>query len=431
MGKYDRLIKTNQTQAAYEREKLEQAKNGFEELSQDAQKTADLYANAEEALADIDAKFEEVTKLGKDDITFLFFAVALQCARQYLLTNFKERKSDKEAAKETKGHGEEHSKRKRGEWYLPNPEEIVLNPVPYDANRQIKSSKGALKGAGKMGHRLVLGHDPILGWVFGTANIATSTITNWEFKTYHVKTHLGNVGRGKAHFDTISIPVNTEEMLDVAQNRFFHEGKDGIVVLSASLMKEWIHLKSDIGTKNSLPFPVISTFSTELANKFADYGFDMFNIATVGKQASMAETINLIIGILHGMYCYYIRYPQDEDASLPDALAITHRENVLTELELSKVKTRKILMWSNVIASASNLLIVAGTQVAGVYAGDPELMKKGLSYMDVGGYLVTLYRLISDTAFIRKIKAEFLEKEWQNMVLGDEYQYLKEGIENE
>ena len=43
-------------------------------------------------------------------------------------------------------------------------------------------------------------------------------------------------------------------------------------------LKEAIHLKSDIGTANSLPIPVISVFSPELASSLANYGFDMANI---------------------------------------------------------------------------------------------------------------------------------------------------------
>ena len=46
--------------------------------------------------------------------------------------------------------------------------------------------------------------------------------------------------------------------------------------------------------------------------------------------------------------------------------------------------------------------------------------------MDIGGIAVTMHRLISDTQFIRQVKSEFLEKEWQNAVLGEEYSFLEE-----
>lgn len=41
-----------------------------------------------EILEDIDRDFEEKTKLSKQDVSILFFAVALQVARQYLLKNY-------------------------------------------------------------------------------------------------------------------------------------------------------------------------------------------------------------------------------------------------------------------------------------------------------------------------------------------------------
>jgi hypothetical protein len=56
------------------------------------------------------------------------------------------------------------------------------------------------------------------------------------------------------------------------------------------------------------------------------------------------------------------------------------------------------------------------------YLGNESAWK----YLDIGGIVVTMHRLISDTQFIRQVKSEFLEKEWQNAVLGDEYSFLEE-----
>ena len=428
MSKYDKAIKKHTERSEETKRHVEEMSSALSEMALDAQTTATIYEHPEIVLDDIDRRFEEATGLGKDDVAFLLFAVALQCLRQYLLTNFKERLSDKESAKKTKGHGEEHSARKRGEWYLPSCAEILANPVPYDANRHIKSSENALKGNGKLGHRLVLGHDPVLGWVFGTSNIATSTLTTREFLTYHVKTHSGNIGHGKtAKVDVISVPVDTVEMLEIAFDRFFSKGFEGVTILATSLRKEWVHLRSDINTKNSLPFPILSTISPDMANTFAEYGLDMCNIATVTKQAVYAEGINLIIAILHGMYCYYMKYP-DSGANLKDQVCFTHKPECLTELELSKVKTRKILLWSNVIASGSNILAVAGLEIAKAN-GAP--IKGGTQYIDIGGYAVTLHRLIYDTEFINQIKEEFLEKEWYNAVVGEEYSFITEGSNDE
>ena len=49
-----------------------------------------------------------------------------------------------------------------------------------------------------------------------------------------------------------SDPVETPKMLDTAFERFFQSGKEGVTVLSTSQIKEWVHLKSDVNTPNSL-----------------------------------------------------------------------------------------------------------------------------------------------------------------------------------
>lgn len=154
---------------------------------------------------EINGEFACVTKLTKLDISFLFLATALQCCRQYLLTNFKERLNDQDAADETpmKDKFDPHDLKKRKEkgleerhhkLYNPSLDEIILHPVPFDANH---GSNGKLKGYGKFGHRgATIGHDPILGWIFGTANIATSTLTTWDFLSYHISSKSGKGGGG-------------------------------------------------------------------------------------------------------------------------------------------------------------------------------------------------------------------------------------------
>lgn len=69
-------------------------------------------------------------------------------ARQTFFTKFQDRLSDQEAAAKTLGHGEEHSDRKHN-LYNPTLEQIMSNPVPFDAN---VGSDGKLKDGGKLGH---------------------------------------------------------------------------------------------------------------------------------------------------------------------------------------------------------------------------------------------------------------------------------------
>jgi hypothetical protein len=166
-----------------------------------------------------------------------------------------------------------------------------------------------------------------------------------------------------------------------------------------------MHLKSDVISKVSLPVPIITTISPDIAKKIAKYGFDVANIKTVSKQVVYAGLINTIIAILHRLMYDY---------------------NGAGNLSYYEVRTRKILSYSNLIASASNLLVIAIMGTVGVVTKNPKTVKKALSYLDIGGLLVTIYRLITDTKFISQIKQEFLEKEFYNVIMGDGFDFLEE-----
>ena len=307
----------------------------------------------------------------------MFFATALQCIRQYVLTKFPERMDDKTAAQNAWGHFEEHSNRHH-RYYNPSLDEIITNPVPFDANI---GANGALTGGGRMGHRVTaIGHDPLLGYVFGTANIATATLTNHLLQSFHIATgERGDYFRN--HASTSLVLLRTKEKL-------FNEGLEGKKKVAASLIKEAIHLKSDIGTKHSLPVPVVSVVDAKLASELAERGLDMLNIVTVGKQAAFAGMINMLIAMLHDL-CY--------DGSVCDR-------------KLYSVKTRKILMYSNTIATVSNVIVTALL----AYAGSEEAVKN----FDLGGFAVTLYRIVTDRKYIKEIKQEFLANEFYNIVMG-------------
>jgi hypothetical protein len=333
-------------------------------------RVANYVHNAKQKLKDLSAEFERQTGLTKIDIKFLFAATALQCVRQYVLTGFPERLDDQTAANRTKGHTKEHSNRYH-RWYNPSLGEIMTNPVPFDA--MYGSPDFGLGLSGITHRKKTLGHDPILGWIFGTANIATSTLTMNNLASFHVKTDMA------FKRDKLANYARTPLVFYYTKEKLFNNGIDGKRIIAASLIKEAVHLKSDIYTKESLPFPIVPVFSQELANTLASYGFDMANIFTVGKQASYAILINSWIGMLHYMM---------------------HDFNKGESRKLYEVRTRKILSYSNYIASSSNLLIVT----IGAAFGSAAAFRK----LDIGGFIVTLYRLINDSAFIQKIKEEFV-----------------------
>ena len=373
-------------------------------LIDESERVANVAQHSREINRDLEQEFQQATGLDKTDIAFLFFATALQCVRQYLLTPFTQRTDDKTAAKAVKGDDEEHSDRS-GTLYNPSLLEICTNPVPFDAINKsaLLKSEGAKPLSGDRNHRYVtLGHDPVLGFVYGTANIVTSTLTTWENISYHVKTEMKR--------DTIAGLADTREVFSHTFDKLLNQGIDGKILVTTSLIKEYTHLRSDIGSTLSLPFPCVMRISPKLARKLAEYGVDMGNMVNIMKQAVMAQAINMLIMMLHGM-CFYLQTDQADEL-----LTITSYRNISThksakdlQLDLHKVKTRKILMYSNMIASSSNVLYVT--------------FKKDLSKLDVGGIAVTIYRLISDTRFIREIKAEFIQQRWHELIQGDESLY--------
>lgn len=359
---------------------LEQAQKIIDESA----RVANVAAHSEQILAGIDQQFEQCTGLNKLDVSFLFVAVALQITRQYFITNFPERLDDQASAKNTSGHTEEHSNRVH-RYYNPSLNEIITNPVPFDANI---GANGALAGGGHMGHRITaLGHDPILGLFVGTANIVTSTLTNKNLQSYHIYTNEG----GRDYFRS---NANTGTIFSKTGDKLLKQGLDGKTRVGASLIKEIIHLRSDIYTKKSLPLPFISVINADLAADLAARGLDMANVITVGKQATYSILINTIIAMIHGLF---------------------YDESVNVNRKLYEVKTRKILSYSNLIATSSNLLYVGGNMLLG--------NENALKNLDIGGLLVTIYRVATDAHTIRKIKSEFLEKEFFAQIRGTEYDF--------
>ncbi len=234
-------------------EKIDNNLSEMNDIYEETNRVKTVAENTRVILDDLDKQFCEKTGLNSEEVALMFFAVGLQIARQYLLTKFPKRLSDKEAAKKVKGKKEEHSNRKH-RYYNPSLEEIASNPVPFDANI---GSNGNLKGGGKMGHRVTtLGHDPILGLIFGTANIATSTLTTSSFLSFHIYTENKR--------DYFKSKASTYKVLETTMNKILYQGMEGKKIIFWSFWKEIKHLQSDTYTKNSLPIPFISAVTLQL-----------------------------------------------------------------------------------------------------------------------------------------------------------------------
>ena len=154
-------------------------------------------------------------------------------------------------------------------------------------------------------------------------------------------------------------------------------------------------MKTDLHTKNSLAVPFIASVDPQMAAALADYGIDCANIVDVGKQAALASVINYLIAMLHG------------------TLWLVNQEE---DKELYQVRTHKILMYSNLIATTSNVVAVAVAEGVAVQTGNEKLGTEVLRYFDVGGLLVTLNRIATDSKFIYEVEREFMARQWYDYV---------------
>ena len=315
---------------------------------------AEAYARAKE----IDREFEKKTGLRKHDFAFLGIAIALQCARQYVLDPWLKKRRQNASIYDEKGRKE---KAEAG-WYFVDTDRILINRVPFDVQQYGTNStiQGFLKGGD---HRsMTLGHDPVLGWIFGTANIMTSTVTRRDFTSAHVKC-IGNTNKVYALADTGTV-------FEKVIKRVSEKGMDGKIALGSAIVREFIHLKSDIYTKKGLPLPGVGAISPDLSNKIAKYGIDT---ADVGVEATLSCLINAMIGMVHRLFF----------------------DGTKDEEQLYEVRTRKIILYSNLIASTSNVIA--------------SVLTERYDLLDIGGILVTIARLITDVRFICKVKDEFVQ----------------------
>ena len=324
----------------------------------------------------------------KKDLSFLMVATALQTARWLIIQSIcgdlgqtidkdarldHNDKSIKESVKESnksfqkhfENHGHRESIKNYKSW-----EQIVFSSAPYDTAVGSAAFGENLEGGY---HRYkTLGHDPILGWIFGTANFITDTCTLSNFNSYRISRV------GTPHF---SEPTN----LGTIFYEVFDSTKEDWLRLPAGIFAEFVHLKSDVFTKLGLPVPVLETFSESLAGDLYKSQYDSLcllkDLAIVGNQAAWSILINMIISLVHGLL-----YNPEKDG----------------DRKLYEVRTRKILCISNALASAGNIAYAVGT----------EDWRK----LDVGGIMVTLYRLFTDARFISRIKKQFIEGEMDKVL---------------
>jgi len=416
------------------KENSEAVLDNMQIIADESTRVAEVAHDSRRILQELDDEFERQTGLDKKDFAYLFFATALQVARIVLINQLttieNAGKSELEESLKRKqkkilskfDNGEQNH---AADFYAPLNQIVLIPGVPYDATQYESEKYGIFDGAN---HRFAtVGHDPLLGLVFGTANILTNTITSVDkslmgfgrkghvprdipigkpiIKSNHVryteKSKDKIVGRGlERHKETtlsFSTPkigeyCSTLQVLKSSADRI----QDDASSVVAAVLKQIIHIGTDLYTPCGIQFPganiVFSNDLVEMMTKYVSTG----DIIKIGASSGLAALINLIIGTLHGL---------------------TYDDTRYDSRDVFAVKTRKILMWSNTIATGSNLIWVG----ANVAAGDKTQVKN----LDIGGLLITMHRLIHDPEFIRKVKEEFVFGKFNKLIQGEPLQ-LKE-----
>lgn len=371
--------------------------HNVELIANESYRVANIAHNSKQILDDLDLEFERQTGLKGVDIAFLFVATALQCARIYLINNLtKVEKAGQGNRNEEWLHDLQNKILKKldngmiqnaGNFYAPLNQIITGRGVPYDATGYLSENFNLFKGAN---HRFAtLGHDPVLGLIFGTANILTNTITCVKtpiITTNHV------IYDSQLKNPRIGIFAPTVVTLQKAAERL--DGDISSVI--AAIIKQIIHIGTDMFTPCGIQLPganlVLSNTNVELLTKYISTG----DALKMGASAGFSRLINTIISTLH---------------------MLMYDDKIYASRDVYNTKTRKIIMYSNLIASTSNVIWVGGNMLAGD--------KSAIKDLDIGGLIVTIQRLITDTAFIRQVKEEFVFGGFNKMIQGEGLQLME------
>ena len=181
--------------------------------------------------------------------------------------------------------------------------------------------------------------------------------------------------------------AGTIEMLIKSTQRIGEEPE----AAAAALIKQLIHIGTDLYTPCGIQLPFANIILNKShADKLSRY-VSTGDVLKVGAQAGLTLFINWLIAALHGSSLIFNE--EDEDFSM----------------ETYQIRTKKILLISDAIATSSSVIQAAIT--------------KNPKCLDLGGAAVLIYRLFTDTRFITKVKEDYI-----NTGLNSIYEERAKGI---
>lgn len=369
----------------------------------------------------IEDEFKKQTGLNKTDAIFIIVAVALQMTRQFLQpsVNFdafkdkedrdshdktandaKESVYDKDKANDLKSEAEKDNT-KGSRYYHASVQEIAdIAHVPYDVINGTKKYDVKLSGTN---HRAkTLGHDPWLGYLFGTCNILTNTMSLGKdnaFRTLHI-------GKDKMGRSAAIAEADQTKMFAYAANRY----KESKATIGLAVIKQAYHIKSDEYSKEGLSLPFLQLLlDSDIIQELCESGIDYAKLdflGTVTVQTMFAEVINYVISVAHRIAIICECNKNNNEKITKEQLLHSIKKNA----SLNEVRTRKVIIISECIASSVNAIVIGGIEIAAAYTDNEKLAEKALKKLDIGGYISTVIHLFSDIRFITKIKKDFIAK---------------------
>lgn len=363
---------------------IEKSEKMVRHWEREGERIYDVLDNPDRIIEELSNEFREQTTLREKDMALLFLATSLQVLRITLINNVTRiEKAGKGNRNEEMLHNFQSNVFEKinknvmpfpeNEYYAAKSHILTRYNVPYDATAFVDERFQMFKGAN---HRFAtLGHDPILGLLFGTANIMTNTITCVNKSETIGSLIFPTITTNHVIYDEkyknpkIGVYGSTKIMLDKAMQRSLEDPS----VLVISLLKQLIHIGTDLYTPCGIQIPaanlVLSNTNVEKLTRYISTG----DILKIGVSGEISSLINKMIEILH---------------------LLTYKGETNISKEVFSVRTKKIVIYSNVIASQSNIIY--------------SLLMKDLKLLDIGGLIVTINRIAKDRELIQKIQDEFI-----------------------
>ncbi len=408
---------------------LSNAVNQLESVGNKSLIIGDRFNNIGELLTDIDREFSKVTGIvNKKDLSLLFVATGLLCAKWLIMGQFmpldfdfsyknQEKVTDKEGKlledekrRDDKKYGKDKitdDVKKQAEKDYSEDEhrtvlQILFRPVPYDAQAMITGGNltdprfkpnGVLNSTNHRAYSL--GHDQMLGWIFGTIGIMTRSMT-LNFPTLDTFKIMEKGILISERCDLFSKINEAYEIFRIEPERLY-----------AAVFKQGLHFLSDKFTATGLPLPLLG------AEDYLDrlqQGWDpVAHANSVAKLSKILGTVAKDAGIIAIQFVISLLINEIIKA----IHLFLYDEKNDGDFMLYQVRTRKILLTANCVSSTSNILFCSGIAIA------TENPLEAAKRLDIGGFIETIHRLISDTKFISEIKREYVQEKLYERIYGD------------